>query len=120
MTSMKISLLWTGQFYHSLENCFLSISREGVDVNAVIIGAYNSKIFRVEYVIKANKNWETILCEIKTQFVDGINYLSLQSDGKGNWVLNGSAAQQFNGCIDIDISLTPFTNTLPINRLKLK
>ena len=26
----------------------------------------------------------------------------------------------FKGCIDIDISLTPLTNSLPINRLQLK
>ena len=32
---------------------------------------------------------------------------------------NGIPAPEFNGCIEIDISLTPFTNTLPINRLKL-
>ena len=25
---------------------------------------------------------------------------------------------EFKGCIDIDISLTPFTNSLPINRLE--
>ncbi len=25
---------------------------------------------------------------------------------------------EFKGCIDIDISLTPFTNSLPINRLQ--
>lgn len=34
-------------------------------------------------------------------------------------MMNGKQADQFKGCIDIDIPLTPFTNTLPINRLKL-
>jgi uncharacterized protein len=28
--------------------------------------------------------------------------------------------ERFAGCIDIDIPLTPFTNTLPVSRLNLK
>ena len=31
---------------------------------------------------------------------------------------NGIPAREFAGCIDVDISLTPFTNSLPINRLR--
>lgn len=116
---MKKSLLWTGQFYNSLENCYVSISDESVNVNSVIIGTYNNKIFRVEYMIRTNKNWETILCEVKSLFANEMNHLHLESDGKGNWIMNGEPASQFNGCIDIDIPLTPFTNTLPIKRLKL-
>jgi hypothetical protein len=33
--------------------------------------------------------------------------------------MDGKKADQFSGCTDVDIPLTPFTNTLPINRLKL-
>jgi uncharacterized protein len=32
---------------------------------------------------------------------------------------NGEALPQFEGCIDIDIGATPFTNTLPIRRAHL-
>ena len=117
---MRINLLWKGLLYHSLESCLISVTDKGVEVDSVIVGNYNNKIFRVEYFIKTNKNWETILCEVKTQFANERNLLNLQSDGNGNWTMNGQIAHQFNGCIDIDISLTPFTNTLPINRLKLK
>ena len=116
---MKISLLWSGQFYRSLENCLISIIDSGTEVNSVIVGMYEDKIFRAEYFIKANTNWEVVFCEIKNQFVNETTHFSLQSDGKGNWMMNGEYAQQFSGCIDVDISLTPFTNTLPINRLKL-
>jgi len=115
---MKINSLWRSEFYNSLENCYLSIS-ESVNVNSVIIGTYNNKIFRVEYLIQTNKNWETVLCEVKSQFADKINNLHLESDGKGNWTMNGKSARQFNGCIDVDIPVTPFTNTLPINRINL-
>ena len=32
----------------------------------------------------------------------------------------GKAAEQFKNCIDVDIAVTPFTNTLPIRRLQLQ
>ena len=32
-------------------------------------------------------------------------------------MMDGQEARQFKGCIDVDIPLTPFTNTLPIRRL---
>ncbi len=42
------------------------------------------------------------------------------SDGEGNWTtLAGRALPELRGCIDVDISVTPFTNTLPIRRLGL-
>ena len=116
---MQVNLLWAGQKYHSLENCILSVSDTGTEVNSVIIGGSENKIYRVEYLIKTNKNWETIFFEIKSYLNDKIDCLSFRSDGKGNWTTNGNPITQFNGCIDLDISLTPFTNTLPINRLKL-
>jgi hypothetical protein len=114
-----LNLLWIGQVYHSLESCLLSTTDAGTEVNSVIIGTFENKIYRIEYFIKTNQNWETVLLEIKSQFADKTDCLDFQSDGKGNWMTNGKHAEQFNGCIDIDISLTPFTNTLPINRLKL-
>jgi len=47
--------------------------------------------------------------------------LRLRSDGAGQWTgADGTALPEFDGCIDIDISATPFTNTLPIRRLILQ
>jgi hypothetical protein len=86
----------------------------------VIVGVAEEKIFKVEYILKTNQHWQTISVEIKSRIGNTIQTLSYQSDGKGNWQANGRILSQFNGCIDVDIPLTPFTNTLPINRLKLQ
>ncbi|WP_257461873.1 putative glycolipid-binding domain-containing protein [Archangium lipolyticum] len=46
--------------------------------------------------------------------------LSLRSDGAGQWSDDkGRSQPELDGCIDVDISVTPFTNTLPIRRLGL-
>ena len=116
---MQTNVLWTGREYYSLENCLVTTTEKGTEIDSVIVGSYEHKIYRLEYHIKTNPQWETVFFEIKSQHSDQVNYFTFESDGKGNWMTDGRLAHQFQGCTDIDIPLTPFTNTLPINRLKL-
>jgi uncharacterized protein len=116
---MQVNLLWTGREYYSLENCLVNTTSMGSEVNSVIVGKYGEKIYRVEYNIKTNQNWETVYFKVDSQHSNQRQQLIFEGDGKGNWTANGEPAEQFKGCIDIDIPLTPFTNTLPINRLRL-
>ena len=46
--------------------------------------------------------------------------IKLESDGHGNWSNDSGVITKLHGAIDIDISATPFTNTLTILRLKLR
>lgn len=116
---MQTNLLWTGREYYSLENCLVEITTSGALITSTIIGTYGDKIYKVEYRIKTNENWETIFFEINSRHSNQTQLSRFEGDGKGNWIANSKKANQFQGCIDVDISLTPFTNTLPIRRLKL-
>jgi hypothetical protein len=47
--------------------------------------------------------------------------ISLRSDGDGRWWKEtGEPLAALAGCLDVDFSATPFTNTLPIRRLGLQ
>ena len=116
---MQTNLLWTGREYHSLENCFVDVSEAGVQVTSTIIGTYQEKIYKVDYRIKTNREWNTVLLEISSRHSDTTQFIRLESNGNGNWKSNLGNADELRGCIDVDIPLTPFTNTLPINRLRL-
>jgi hypothetical protein len=116
---MQTNLLWTGREYYSLENCLVNTTEHGSEISSIIIGKYEEKIYRVEYKIRTNQNWETVYFEVQSQHSDQKEKFIFEGDGKGNWILDGQEAGRFNGCIDIDIPLTPFTNSLPVNRLKL-
>ncbi len=116
---MQTNLLWTGREYYSLENCLVDTKATGSEITSTIIGWYEKKIYKVAYRIKTNQNWETIFFEINCQHSDQAQLIRFEGDGKGNWVSDGKKADQFRGCIDVDIPLTPFTNTLAIRRLKL-
>lgn len=116
---MQTNILWTGREYYSLENCLVNTRDTGMEVTSTIIGLYEKKIYKAEYHIQTNNNGETIFAQISCHHNDHIQSIKLEGDGKGNWLQDGKPAPQFDQCIDIDIPLTPFTNTLPINRLQL-
>lgn len=116
---MQKNILWTGIEYDSLENCILNITNNGSEINSSIIGKYANELYKIEYRIITNQHWETIVFQIKSQLYNTIEVNDFRKEGKESWYVNGQPDEKFNGCIDIDISLTPFTNTLPINRLNL-
>jgi hypothetical protein len=119
MDAAQTNLLWTGIEYFSLENCLVVRSDNGFEINSVIVGFYENKIYRVNYSIRTTPEWITRFAEISCRHGDRLQHIRLEGDGKGNWQRNRAWAPEFRGCIDIDIPLTPFTNTLPVNRLKL-
>lgn len=119
MTKNQKNILWTGREYYSLENCLIEIANTGTTVSSTIIGLYQQKLYRVEYRIETNSNWETRRVEVRCQHDSLLQSFTFESDGKGNWFVNGKEEVRFAGCIDVDIPLTPFTNSLPINRLHL-
>lgn len=117
---MQFNILWTGREYYSLENCLVDITPAGVDISSVIVGKYESRIYRVDYHIKTNPEWETQFVQITNRHSNREQKFRFSSDGAGNWISEGKRMDEFDGCTDVDIAVTPFTNTLPINRLKLQ
>ena len=116
---MQHNILWKGIEYHSLENCHISFGNKGFEAHSIILGAYQDIIYQVSYKIQTNLYWETVSFDVKAQLNKDLFELHCSSDGKGNWVADEKAIEAWEGCIDIDIPLTPFTNSLPINRLQL-
>ncbi|HTF19678.1 MAG TPA: putative glycolipid-binding domain-containing protein [Chryseolinea sp.] len=117
---MQFNIMWSGIEYHSLENCLAAFHGNSAHIRSSIVGSYDGKIYRLEYRLTTNGRGHTMSLELNFQGDDKIRTHQLIADGNGNWKHNGKAAPAFAGCIDVDIPLTPFTNTLPIRRLGLK
>jgi hypothetical protein len=97
----------------------LTKTSAGNDITSTIAGENDNRIFKIDYHISVNENWETTFASIRTKFDSLVEFIKLEKrDGK--YLLNGEYNAKFDNISDIDISATPFTNTLPINRLQLK
>ena len=116
---MQTNIIWTGKLYHSNETCVLTKTSAGNDITSTIAGEHNNRIFKIDYHISVNENWETTFASIRNKF-DNLAELIILEKKNGKYLLNGEHNARFDNISDIDISATPFTNTLPINRLQLK
>lgn len=113
---MERNITWEGLEYRSLENCTLTETDNGVAVTSIITCQVNNQATKILYKILTDTLWETYFVEINV--ILGGNEKTLLLEKKGDhWLVNNKIDHRFDGCVDIDISLTPFTNTLPIRRL---
>jgi len=116
---MRTNLIWSGIEYDSKEHCSITTRNGITTVDSVIVGSYQHDVYRVAYKLIINNKWQLTSVEINSLVNNKETNYHLRSDGTGNWTSHNIETAKFKGCIDIDISLTPFTNTLPINRLNL-
>jgi hypothetical protein len=108
---------WEGP---GLEHLRLVTSEDGVVANGLVIGLKAGRPFRIGYEIRCDGHWR--VRELRTAAPDSERaVLELLADGEGRWARRGGEPlPELDGCIDVDISATPFTNTLPIRRLGLE
>ena len=69
------------------------------------------------YVVETDAQWRTRRVRVDVQNGGALEILC---DGAGHWRrADDSALPELDGCLDPDISMTPFTNTVAIRRLGL-
>jgi|RhiMetdeSRZDD1v2_1073273.scaffolds.fasta_scaffold31631_2 uncharacterized protein len=73
--------------------------------------------FRLTYRLTWNESWQLRDAELELTTARVTRSLSLQTDGLGHWRhRDGRAIDDLDGCLDVDIWPTPFTNSFPIRR----
>jgi uncharacterized protein len=108
---------WEGP---GLEHLRLLTSDRGIVANGLVIGLEAGRPFRIGYEILCDERWR--VRELRASAPDSVRpVVALLADGEGHWKgRGGEPVPELDGCIDVDISATPFTNTFPIRRLGLR
>ncbi|MGP4079889.1 putative glycolipid-binding domain-containing protein [Pseudalkalibacillus sp. R45] len=87
-----------------------------LSVESTIISINDGKPLKVNYKLLLEQ-WKTKKATIEV----GQTFLEVTSDGEGIWFDQYRRwIPELDGAIDIDISATPFSNSLPINRCDWK
>jgi hypothetical protein len=113
-------VMWAPWEGPGLEHLRLVMSDRGIVANGLVIGLEAGRPFRIGYERLCDERWR--VRELRASSPDSERpVLALLSDGEGHWKgRDGEPLPELDGCIDVDISATPFTNTLPIRRLGLR
>ncbi|MCT1527002.1 putative glycolipid-binding domain-containing protein [Sphingobacterium hotanense] len=112
------SMMWKGLYYDSLEYLNSEIRNEARFVEANIIGFYNGQFWYLNYQVVMGIEWVVKSFHISVE-LNGEKSTITGQNFKGVWLINDQEVSEFKGFKFIDISLTPFTNTLVINNLFL-
>jgi hypothetical protein len=101
-----------------LEHLRLRGDAGGILAESVVAGTAGATPFALHYRLRCDSRWH--VHEAELTLVGADKRLALLADGKGHWWDDdGRPLDVLAGAIDLDFTATPFTNTLPIRRLRL-
>jgi hypothetical protein len=119
METKTKSVFWRPWTDSGLEHLRIKRFDNGIVVEGFIVRILNSVGFHANYRINASATWKFRSVDL-TVSTDHDRHMSLSTDGEGNWQdQDGNELSNLRECFEIDISATPFTNTLAIGRLNI-
>lgn len=113
---MQKSFRWGLVEGPGIELLTMTFHTEGVLAQGMLVGESEGQAYGLAYSVSVDTQWQTRQVDISSPA--GGPALRIQSDGNGHWhdAISDRALPALDGCIDVDIAGTPFTNTLPIRR----
>jgi uncharacterized protein len=109
------TVVWKPLEYEGIELLTLTAEADRIYIDSGVITVVHPAPFRLDYQIACDSQYRV---QNVTVALRDRRPLLLTSDGRGQWFDSSRMPiPELDGCIDVDISATPFTNTLPINRI---
>jgi uncharacterized protein len=116
---MEQHVIWSPLAEPGMEHLHLAMTPGEIRADSLVIALHEGTPFRARYTVRCDADWR--VREVRVSLLDSPTPpLALLADGAGHWTTpEGAPLPALDGCLDIDIAATPFTNTLPIRRLAL-
>ena len=110
--------MWSAWQGPGLGHLRLAVRESGVVADGFVLGVADGRPFRLSYEVRCDPYWRVRAARVGVPGEPP--RVELLSDGEGNWTgPDGRTVSYLQGCEYVDISETPFTNSLPIRRLGL-
>jgi len=114
---VRTEVLWEQLIDKGLEHLILQQGTQ-IEAEGLIMGMLQDVAYRIQYQIVCDIQWNTQRVSAK-DLLSGKEF-TLTKNGNEWLDEQDHVIESLRGCSDVDIKVTPFTNTLPINRLNLK
>jgi len=111
--------LWRRLDVPGLEHVQLRMGADGPRLAGTVLVAEADAPLRLDYDIACHADWSTRRVTMTLVHGHALRRVELVADALHRWWMDGAELPSVAGCVDVDLSLTPSTNTLPLRRLGL-
>ena len=110
------TVLWQDVETGALDRCRLETGADGLRLSGTVLTPEHGSPLDVRYLVEAGPDGLTRRVELELD--GGATRRVLLADGAGHWRWEGGPElAEVAGSLDVDLTVTPATNTLPIRRL---
>jgi len=118
---LKRVVVWKNLLLNGTDCCGLWHTREGWLLKGTVVGVLKEqRPMLASYEIYCDENWLTHRMQVERTVGNDVKTLTLSVESRGLWRSSGQELREIRGIDDVDLAVTPATNTLPIRRLKLQ
>ena len=118
---LKRSVVWKSPLIDGADYCGLWHTAEGWLLKGTVVGVVkDQRPMLASYEIHCDENWLTHRAQVERTIGSDVKTLSLSVESRGVWRSSGQELREIQGCDDVDLAVTPATNTLAIRRLNLQ
>jgi hypothetical protein len=113
---MSFTVMWRSKRWPGLEHLVVRASGDGIVADGTVIARLDGKPVCLRYAIACDAEWNAHALTV--DLVGSGRRVALRAERPGMWCdAEGQPVPDLDGCVDVDLALTPFTNTLPIARI---
>jgi hypothetical protein len=102
-----------------VEVAFFSATDQGWQIEGSCSAVEAGAAWVCRYRIELDEEFRTRRAEVTAAFAAGSLRRVLETDGSGEWLVDGVPAPGLSGCFDVDLEASAMTNTFPIHRMDL-
>ena len=114
---MQKSFVWEGLLYDTEEHCAVNYHGDEIIIRSEIEGWAGKLPVYAEYFLKLDTAWQVLEIDIRYTLGQEEYHHTYTRTGAIWTDKTGADVADFGEAVFVDISLTPFTNTLPIRSL---
>ena len=114
------TVVWRNLFVNGSDYCSLWENSDGwiLDGTAIAVLGEDRPLI-AKYEVRCDPDWSTSRVTVELTTGSDVCALTLAVEPSGLWRRNGEEVSALRGLLDVDLAITPATNTLPVRRLHL-
>lgn len=119
MTTTAEAIFWQRLDVPGSEYCIQSQESDGWRCDGTVLVVLDGQPMQVRYRVACDATWQTRAVDITLTEGTRERALQITVDESARWWIDGAERTDLRGCREVDLEVTPATNTLPIRRLGL-